>query len=76
METPWNFFTEVRQSIDRVVNCICIARFEVLRAVLMEDILLSACLLANGQRRFGGTCCPEISLFTDLHGDAPQKISV
>jgi len=44
LETCWNFFTEIRHCMDRVVNCTCIARFEVLRAVLMEDVLLSACL--------------------------------
>ena len=41
------FFTEIRHCIDRVVNCTCIARFEVLRAVLMEDVLLSACLFVG-----------------------------
>jgi hypothetical protein len=44
---PVELFTEVRHCIHRVVNCICIVRFEVLRAVLMEDVLLSACLFVG-----------------------------
>jgi hypothetical protein len=78
MEALWNFYTEVRHCIDRVVNCIYIARFEVLGAVLMEDVRLCGCLLVglfiNGHRHFGGACCSEMLLFTDFHGDAPQKI--
>jgi len=41
------FFTEVRHCVDRVVNSICIARFEILRAVMMEDVLISVCLFVG-----------------------------
>ena len=47
LETCLEFFTEIRHCIDPVVNCTWIARFEVLKAVLMEDVLLSACLFVG-----------------------------